>query len=124
MLMIRQKHFPAALLGLTMLAAACHPVDRSGEVPYAPTVRTAGHEQIADSFRLEGLVLLSPNSRVLERGFVLGNDTMEVELTAYDSADVFHAYTPELDSGRYYYAAYARNGVGTGWGDTLEITVP
>ena len=106
------------------LAAACHPVDRSGEEPFAPTVRTVGSEVVADSFRLTGQVLLSPNSRVLERGFEYGNDTMKVTVEAYDSTDVFHGYTQTLEPGRYYFTAYARNGIGTSWGDTLYLDVP
>lgn len=118
------RHSPLVLLAAVWLAAACHPVDRSGEEPFAPTVRTVGCEVVADSFRLTGQVLLSPNSRVLERGFEYGNDTMKVTVEAYDSTDVFHGNTQTLEPGRYYFMAYARNGIGTSWGDTLYLDVP
>lgn len=118
------RHSPLFLLAVVWLVVACHPVDRSGEEPFAPTVRTVGCEAVADSFRLAGQVLLSPNSRVLERGFEYGNDTMKVTVEACDSTDVFHGYTCKLESGRYYFMAYARNGIGTSWGDTLYLDVP
>lgn len=118
------RHGPLLTLAAVLLTGACNPVDRSGEEPFAPTVRTVGCEAVADSFRLTGQVLLSPNSRVLERGFEYGNDTMKVTVEAYDTTDVFHGYTRVLEPGRYYFVAYARNGIGTSRGDTLQIDVP
>lgn len=49
---------------------------------------------------------------------------MKVTVEAYDSTDVFHGYTQTLEPGRYYFMAYARNGIGTSWGDTLYLDVP
>lgn len=103
---------------------SCHPEDRSGEEPFAPTVQTLSATQVGDSFLLRGVVVRSPNSHVLERGFIYGNDTLKLTKTSEETTDTFSAYTKTLEQGKYYIVAYARNGVGTGTGDTLRIEKP
>ncbi len=106
---------------LIALLAACGE-DRSGEQPFAPTVQTGIYTLVGDSVQLQGAVTASPNSRLLECGFVYGNDTLKSKVVA-DTLTTFSAYTTPLEPGTYYYAAYARNGVGTTNGDTLYFTI-
>lgn len=96
--------------------------DRSGEQPFAPTVKTCQAQQVADSVRLSGEVLSSPNSHLLECGFEYGNDTLRAKKQA-ETLTAFYAFTDSLGKGSYYAVAYARNGVGTGYGDTIRFTV-
>lgn len=102
---------------------ACNPEDRSGEQPFAPTVKTIAAERVGDSCRMEGQVVLSPNSRVTQRGFRYGNDTLQVDTLSADTTDRFAATTRRLGPGRYYVVAYARNGMGLSLGDTLYVTI-
>lgn len=110
------------ILSLAVLLTACGE-DRSGEQPFAPTVQTGTAEQVGDSVQIVGSVLTSPNSRVLERGFSYGNDTLRATVVSKDSVDVFSAFTDSLGKGAYFAVAYARNGVGTGYGDTIRFVV-
>lgn len=96
--------------------------DRSGEQPFAPTVQTGTAQQVADSVRLTGIVTASPNSHLLECGFEYGNDTLRAKTKA-ETLNEFSAFTDSLGKGNYYAVAYARNGVGTGYGDTIRFSV-
>ncbi len=78
---------------------------------------------MADSCRMEGQVVLSPNSTVTQRGFRFGNDTLAVDTLSADSTAVFSGSTGALPAGRYYVVAYARNGVGLSLGDTLYVDI-
>jgi hypothetical protein len=109
------------LLFSIVLVAACGE-DRSGEQPFAPTVQTGTAAQTGDSVLLTGAVLNSPNSSLRECGFEYGNDTLRGKVVA-DTANTFSAYTDSLGKGTYYAVAYARNGVGTGHGDTIYFVV-
>lgn len=115
-----KKHFLPFLF--LLLAAACGE-DRSGEVPYAPTVRTNAATAVADSCTMEGEVLAAPNSPVTACGFYYGNDTLSVKLASTDSAQVFRAVADSLAAGRYYCVAFATNGIGTSYGDTLYFYI-
>lgn len=106
------------------LLLACSPEDRSGEVPYAPTVRTIEPRIEGNRAYLEGEILSSPNSPVTRRGFEYGNDALRVEVESADSTDCFHAKTEEMGAGYYYVVAFATNGIGTSRGDTLYFTIP
>lgn len=96
--------------------------DRSGEQPFAPTVKTETAMQVADSVQLSGIVLSSPNSHLLECGFEYGNDTLRAKKQA-ETLSEFSAFTDSLGKGNYYAVAYARNGVGIGYGDTIRFCV-
>lgn len=108
----------------TCLLPACSPEDRSGEVPYAPTVRTIEPRIEGNRAYLEGEILSSPNSPVTKRGFEYGNDAFRKEVEATDSTDCFHATTEELQAGHYFVVAFATNGIDTSRGDTLQFTIP
>lgn len=117
------KHLPLLLL-LFGAMAACHPEDRSGEQPLPPTVRMVDYQVVADSCLLTGEVTASPNSRVRERGFHYGNDTLRLEVQSADTVALFQAHTQPLRPGRYFVVPYATNGVGTATGDTLWFVMP
>lgn len=106
-----------------ILFSACNGVDRSGEQPFAPTVETLAAEAAGDGVLLNGRVTDSPNSDVLECGFLYGNDTLRVKLKSEEVSLLFSAYADSLQNGNYYAVAYARNGVGTSYGDTVRFQI-
>ncbi len=110
-------------IALSLVFGACNPVDRSGEQPLPPTVQTLDAEDMVDSVRLNGVVLTSPNSDITDCGFYYGNDTLRLTAKAVVSTASFSAITDSLGVGTYFYVAYAKNGVGTGYGDTLRFTI-
>ncbi len=119
---IRQYISVAALL--LLLFTACSPEDRSGEQPFAPTVQTLEAIVDGDSLLLIGEVTASPNSRLLGRGFNFGNDRLRLQAASPDTAGtLFRAYSRRLNPGTYFFSAYARNGIGTSYGDTLYVEI-
>lgn len=114
---------PLLPLSVLLLLAACGE-DRSGEQPFAPTVVSAGCTVQGDSALLSGTVTASPNSSLTECGFTYGNDTLRATTKAPQAAENFTAATDSLGAGDYYAVAYAKNGVGTGYGDTIRFTIP
>ena len=112
---------PICLFTLSTMLTSCGE-DRSGEQPFVPTVQTGTAQQVADSVLLTGAVIASPNSHLLECGFEYGNDTLRAKVVA-DTLTTFSAFTDSLGKGNYYAVAYARNGVGTGHGDTIRFNV-
>ena len=56
-------------------------------------------------------------------GFKYGNDTLRAEVQAAEPLPSFSAETDSLGAGRYFAVAYAQNGMGTSYGDTLYFTV-
>ncbi len=109
----------AVATGLT----ACNPVDRSGEQPLAPTVETVSAVAEADSALLSGRVTASPNSDLKACGFDYGNDTLRATAEAASPDVLFSAFTDSLGPGTYYAVAFARNGVGTSYGDTIHFSI-
>lgn len=128
---------PRRLLpALTLLAAtaagitsSCNPVDRSGEQPFAPTVETSSATTGGDSVKLVGRVLTSVNSDILSTGFAYGNainDTLRKTVKSDSmliAAPSFAAVVDSLGAGDYYAVAFATNGVGTSYGDTIRFTI-
>lgn len=111
--MLRKFLFVFSFLGLWLfLGISCHPVDRSDEQPFPPTVMTTGCEVQSDSCLLMGEVTASPNSDLKRCGFRYGNDTLRVDLSCEQPTLIFSATTRPLLPGRYYAVAYAANGVG------------
>ena len=111
----------AALLSVSLFSSCGE--DRSGEQPFAPEVQTLGYETEADSVILYGKVLSSPNSTLRQCGFTYGNDTLRLKAVAAEPAEEFKAATRRLESGAYFVAAYAQNGVGTTYGDTIYFQI-
>lgn len=113
-----------SLAAVALLAVwACSGEDRSNEQPRVPVVSTAGATVAGDSCRMMGTVGESHNSSLRECGFVYwvegGNSVKLVADTAY----AFSAVADSLEAGNYSYAAYARNGMGTTYGDTLTFSI-
>lgn len=106
-----------------LLLTACNPVDRSGEQPFPPTVQTVTPLVEGPRALLMGDVLASPNSDVLRRGFGYGNDTLRLEVESTDSTARFVAQSDSLKPGQYFVVAFAQNGVGTSYGDTLYFQI-
>lgn len=98
--------------------------DRSGEQPFAPTVVSRSATVVADSVLLAGEVTASPNSTLLSCGYVYGNDTLAITLEADTATTSFEVVADSLEAGTYYAVAFAKNGVGTSYGDTLHFTMP
>ncbi len=112
------------LVTLTATAlSACSGVDRSGEQPFPPTVRTLNVEVDGAACQLTGAVDASPNSDLLSRGFNYGNDTLRLEIASEDTTAIFQAVVEGLLPGEYYAVAYAANGVGKSHGDTLRFSI-
>ena len=84
---------------------------------------TLAAEAAGDGVLLNGRVTDSPNSDVLECGFLYGNDTLRVKLKSEEVSLLFSAYADSLQNGNYYAVAYARNGVGTSYGDTVRFQI-
>lgn len=114
----------AAILTVLPLVLSSCGEDRSGEQPFAPTVESLTAEVVGDSALLTGAVTASPNSSLRACGFAYGNDTLRATCTAPEAAETFTAVTDSLGSGTYFAVAYAQNGVGTSYGDTIYFTIP
>lgn len=109
---------------IIMGLASCSGVDRSDEQPLAPVVETLGVQVTGDSCTMQGLVVESHNSALRECGFVFGTgDTLHLKQEAAVADMAFTVVADSLIPGEYYYAAYARNGISTSYGDTLYFTV-
>lgn len=98
--------------------------DRSGEQPFPPTVESFGVTIVGDSALLHGVVTSSPNSSLRECGFSYGNDTLQASTLATEPSEDFIAVSDSLGAGVYYAVAFARNGMGTSYGDTIYFTKP
>ena len=111
------------------IATGCNPVDRSSEQPFAPTVETTSAIAEGDSVRLIGRVLTSLNSDIIASGFAYGNavnDTLRRKVESDSmliAAPSFAAVVDSLGAGDYYAVAFATNGVGTAYGDTIRFTI-
>lgn len=120
---MKARHtFLAFLAAAPLLYTACGD-DRSGEQPFAPTVKSVSAVAAGDSALLTGFVASSPNSTLKKCGFVYGNDTLRKEKASETAGETFGIVTDSLGAGDYYAVAYAQNGVGKGYGDTLRFTI-
>ena len=115
--------FPC-LISLMALVLACSGDDRSGEQPFAPTVKLNSAVAAGDSIMLEGQVTASPNSTLTACGFHWGNDTLSKTITCDEPAYSFSSKIDSLAAGQYYVVAYATNKMGTSTSDTIwcEVT--
>ncbi len=104
---------------------ACSGEDRSGEMPRVPVVKTVSANAVGDSCVMIGMVSENHNSSMKECGFLYGNadsTSAAIKLKA-DTMRTFTAVADSLDNGNYYCVAYARNGMGTSYGDTIIFSV-
>lgn len=98
--------------------------DRSGEQPFAPVVHSLSAVVVGDSAELTGYVSESVNSSLKSCGFSYGNDTLRATCEAPEATETFTAVTDSLGAGTYFAVAYAKNGVGTSYGDTIYFVMP
>lgn len=117
------RNLTIAILPILALLTACMGEDRSGEQPFAPTVKTLDAVAAGDSALLRGQVLTSPNSDVTACGFNYGNDTLRKSVVCAEATTLFEAYTDSLGAGTYFAVAYATNGIGTTYADTVYFTI-
>lgn len=113
--------FFAAMLPAVMIS--CSGEDRSGEMPKIPVVRTVSSTVSGDSCTMRGLITESHNSSVRECGFIYGSDSVKDTKLMAGTAWDFHATADSLAAGTYHCIAYARNGMGTAYGDTVYFSV-
>lgn len=99
--------------------------DRSEEQPFAPIVTTGTPIVSASSVTLSGKVVASPNSTLSACGFVYGTaqQSLTSKVVMPTPSPDFTAVVDTLSAGTYYYSAYATNGIGTAYGDTLSFTI-
>lgn len=122
--MMTSKLKALSLATIALLAVwACSGEDRSDEMPRVPVVSTDGATVEADSCRMMGSVGESHNSSLRECGFVYWAEGGSSVKIVADTAYAFSAVVDSLSAGDYSYAAYARNGMGTAYGDTLTFSV-
>lgn len=118
------KNLLTALLTFaTLLNLSCSGDDRSGEIPYAPTLRIDQPVIEGNSVTLRATVLSSPNSSLVACGFFVGNDLQEEELKCDTPSTVFSCRADSLDPGSHYAVAYAKNGIGQTTSDTLRFSI-
>lgn len=108
---------------VSVLGLSCSGEDRSDEMPRVPVVSTMSAIVSGDSCIMTGCVIESHNSPVKECGFIYYSDSIASNKIQCDTTSVFSAIVDSLSKGEYFYAAYARNGMGTTYGDTLQFTV-
>lgn len=107
----------------TLLSFSCSGDDRSGEVPYAPTLRIDQPVIEGNSVTLRATVLSSPNSSLVACGFFVGDGLQEEELKCDTPSTVFSCQIDSLASGRHYAVAYAKNGIAQTTSDTLRFSI-
>lgn len=112
-----------AILLATALVPSCSGEDRSDEMPRVPVVYTEAAEAAGDSCTMHGRITESHNSSLRECGFVYGMEGGKAVKLVADSAWLFRATADSLKSGSYYCIAYARNGMGTAYGDTVRFSI-
>lgn len=77
-----------------------------------------------DSCVMEGVIVSSPNSKVTGRGFYYGNDTLRIQVVSNDTlTTTFRESIDSIAPGDYYVYAFATNGMGTRYGDTLTFCI-
>ena len=117
------KYFFILLIPSPFLLA-CEGEDRSKEEPLKPVVQTSSVVLDGTICRMEGMVEASPNSGIKSCGFFWGNDTISQKAEVEDVQWNFSEELKDLLAGKYYCVAYATNGMGTSYGDTIYFEIP
>ena len=102
---------------------SCEGEDRSNEKPLKPVVRTVSVNCDSSICKMEGIIESSPNSGIKSCGFFWGNDTTAQKAEAGSTQWAFSEEI-KLSAGKYYCVAYATNGMGTSYGDTIFFEMP
>lgn len=105
------------------MLSSCSGEDRSNEMPRVPVVRTASAVVEGGACTMSGMVEESHNSALRECGFVYGATGENSMQLKADTARTFTARVDSLENGDYFCVAYAKNGMGVSYGDTLRFVV-
>jgi len=108
---------------LPVVLGGCAGEDRSDEMPRVPEGVVTSVTEQGDTCVLNGTVGVSHNSSLTECGFYWGNDTLAHHVEAAEAAYSFSALVDSTADGTYYAVAYATNGMGTTYGDTVHFTI-
>lgn len=112
------------LIFVIAVLCSCAGEDRTGEIPYAPTVSTKSATVQGDSCILTGEVLSSPNSSLTACGFSFGTSDKQTTITVESPSYEFSTTVDSLQTQQDYFAvAYATNGMGTSYGDTIWFKI-
>lgn len=100
--------------------SSCAGEDRSDERPFRPTVSTRSVSVEGNSCTLVGEVLSSPNSSLKNCGFSFGTKSTQQQISINNPSALFTARVDSLKAQQRYFAvAFATNGMGTSYGDTI-----
>lgn len=105
------------------ILCSCSGEDRSDEMPRVPVVRTTSAVAVGNVCTMSGMVEESHNSALRECGFVYGMAGENSVQFKTDTARTFMAKVDSLKDGDYFCVAYAKNGMGVSYGDTLRFVV-
>ena len=105
------------------ILCSCSGEDRCDEMPRVPVVRTTSAVAVGNVCTMSGMVEESHNSALRECGFVYGMAGENSVQFKTDTARTFMAKVDSLEDGDYFCVAYAKNGMGVSYGDTLRFVV-
>lgn len=113
----------AVLCSNCMVLCSCSGEDRSDEMPRIPVVSTVSATVNGNSCTMNGTVVESHNSSLRECGFFYGETGAASVKIKADTTKIFEVKADSLEAGDYYCVAYAKNGMGVSYGDTVEFIV-
>lgn len=113
----------AVLCSNCMVLCSCSGEDRSDEMPRIPVVSTVSATVNGNSCTMNGTVVESHNSSLRECGFFYGETGAASVKIKADTTEIFEVKADSLEAGDYYCVAYAKNGMGVSYGDTVEFIV-
>lgn len=113
----------AVLCANCMVLCSCSGEDRSDEMPRIPVVSTVSATVNGNSCTMNGTVVESHNSSLRECGFFYGETGVASVKIKADTTKIFEVKADSLEAGDYYCVAYAKNGMGVSYGDTVEFIV-
>lgn len=113
----------AVLCSNCMVQCSCSGEDRSDEMPRIPVVSTVSATVNGNSCTMNGTVVESRNSSLRECGFFYGETGAASVKIKADTTKIFEVKADSLEAGDYYCVAYAKNGMGVSYGDTVEFIV-
>lgn len=106
-----------------LVLSSCSGEDRSDEMPRLPVVSTISATVNGNSCTMNGTVVESHNSSLRECGFFYGETGAASVKIKADTTKNFDVIADSLESGDYYCVAYAKNGMGVSYGDTVIFVV-
>ena len=111
------------LCAICLVLCSCSGEDRSDEMPRVPVVSTVSATVNGNSCTMNGTVVESHNSSLRECGFFYGETGAASVKIKAETNKIFEVKADSLEAGDYYSVAYAKNGMGVSYGDTVEFIV-